>query len=290
MPNNPLMMDVSLYDARRYVAGKWIYDQPTDWEKAKNIGIQVAAVKISEGGLVYRNGRWVDGVFEDPAFRVQWQAAAGRPRLAYHFFRSNRNAIAQAQDVLEIWNAVERTPDDRLILDFETWDGMSGQSCLQAMGSWMYEIQKATGQVPFLYTYPSFWLEIGGAAAIWAKKYPLCLAQWPLDNWIANTRIQLPPYLFTGEKLTEILAKIQDGRLVPMDGKPYNRMLSPWGSDIAIWQFTSRVCAKDIPGHPAIKKVVDLNVIYKPWWTNAGTTPPPDLEPHRCPTCGQIWP
>ena len=145
-------------------------------------------------------------------------------------------------------------------------------------------------QVPFLYTYPSFWLEIGGAAAIWAKKYPLCLAQWPLDNWIANTRIQLPPYLFTGEKLTEILAKIQDGRLVPMDGKPYNRMLSPWGSDIAIWQFTSRVCAKDIPGHPAIKKVVDLNVIYKPWWTDAGTTPPPDLEPRRCPACGQIWP
>jgi hypothetical protein len=277
------MLDESLYDARRDVAGKWVYDRPTDWAKAEQIGIKVAAIKISEGGLVYRNNRLVDGAFEDPAFRVQWEAATGRPRLAYHFFRSNRNAIAQAQDTLEIWSSVRRSPDDRLCLDFETQDGMTGKACLLAFDSWMYEVQKETDLTPFLYTYPSFWLAIGGAGAFWAKKYPLCLSQWPLDNWIVNLKI--PPYTFAGSQLTELLAKIQDGRLVPLQGKPYNRMLSPWGSDITIWQFTARAWTKDIPGHPAIKKVADLNVIYKPWW---GTTTL--IAERLCPTCGQPWP
>jgi hypothetical protein len=281
------MMDVSLYDARREVAGKWLYDRPTDWDKARQIGIVVAAIKIAEGGLVYRNGRWVDGVFPDPAFRVQWAAATGRPRIAYHFFRANRNAIAQAQDVLDIWTSVTRTGDDRLCLDFETQDGGSGNACLLAAASWMYEIEKTTGQAPILYTYPSFWLEIGGATATWAKKYPLWLAQWPLDNWIIN--LKLPPWSFGGSQLTDLLAKIQDGRLVPLDGKPYNRMLTPWGGDIAIWQFTARAWTKDIPGHPAIKKIADLNIIYKLWWS-AETTTPPVIEPRRCPTCGQAWP
>jgi len=283
-PPYPLMMDVSLYDARRPDGKNWIYDRPTDWDHARQIGIEVAAIKISEGGLVYRERKWVDGAFEDPAFRLQWRAAAGRPRVAYHFFRSNRNAILQAQDVLEIWEAVERTPDDRLCLDFETQDGMSGQFCLKTFDSWMYEVGKVTGKYPMLYTYPSFWLQIGGAAAAWAKKYPLILSQWPLDNWLAN--MKLPPYVFTGERLAELLAKIQDGRLVPLDGKPYNRMLSPWGAEIAAWQFTARVNAADIPGHPAIKKVVDLNVIYSPWWSGTATPEPPA----RCPACGQLLP
>lgn len=283
-----LMMDVSSYDARNYeyVDGqwRWVYKYPVDWEKAQEIGINVAAIKISEGGLVYRNGRWVEGAFIDPAFRLQWAAAWGRPRIAYHFFRCNRNAIAQATDVLEIWNSVEHTPADRLCLDFETTDGKTGADCLKAFGSWMYEVEQATGLVPMLYTYPAFWLQIGGAAATWAKKYPLFLSQWPLDNWIAN--LPLPPYNFAGQTLKDLLAKIQDGRLVPLDGRPYNRMLSPWGSDITAWQFTARAWTKDIPGHPAIKKVADLNVIYKPWWT----TPAEPPSPRTCPTCGQPWP
>jgi hypothetical protein len=282
------MMDVSLYDARRSVLGKWYYDRPTDWDKARMININVAAVKISEGGRVYRNGRYVDGSFEDPAFRVQWAAAAGRPRLAYHFFRSNRNAIMQAQDVLEIWASVEHNQNDRLCLDFETTDGMTGNACLLAFDSWMYQIMQEVDHTPMLYTYPAFWLQIGGGSASWAAKYPLLIAQWPLDNWIANLKV--PPYSFSGERLTELLAKIQDGRMVPLDGKPYNRSLAPWGSDFTAWQFTARAYAKDIPGHPAIKRVVDLNVIYKPWWTEAETPLVVEEKPKVCLTCGQPLP
>lgn len=282
----PLMMDVSHYDADKEVAGKMTCI-PVDWTKSEQIGIAVAAIKISEGARVYRNGHWWDGAYPDPAFRMQWEAAGRRPRLAYHFFHSNRSALAQAQDVLEIWNSVQHTPDDRLCLDFETQDGMSGGACLLAAKIWMEEIAIATKMIPFLYTYPSFWLIIGGAGAAWAKNYPLWLAQWPLDIWIANLKI--PPYTFAGAQLTSLLARVQDNRLIPLDGRPYNRMLAPWGGDIDVWQFTARAWTKDIPGHPAIKKVCDLSVIYKPWWTTE-PTPPPVVEPRRCPTCGQPWP
>lgn len=278
----PFMMDVSLWDAGHSVAGQTVFDLPVDWNKAATIGISVAAIKMSEGGLVNHAGKYVDGAYIDPAFKMQWAAAAGRPRIAYHFFRSNRNAILQAADVLDIWNSVPHTGNDRLCTDFETQDGRTGKDCLLAMDSFEYELHKSTSQYPHLYTYPSFWLAIGGASATYAAKYPLLLAQWPLDNWIANTSIQLPPYAFSGSTLTELLAKVQDGRLVPLDGKPYNRSLAPWGINIDAWQFTARAWTASVRGHPAVKKVCDLNVIYKPWWTITA--------PRRCPTCGQLWP
>ena len=283
-----IMMDTSLWDAQREVNGKSVFDLPVDWNKAATIGISVAAIKISQGGLIWRNNRYEEGAYIDPAFRMQWAAASGRPRLAYHFFKSNRNAILQAHDTLNIWNSVPHTSSDRLCIDFETRDGILPKDCLLAMDSYGYEIANATGQVPFLYTGPAKWLELGGDAFSYAKKYPLWLAQWPLDNWIANTSIQLPPYTFSGDILTDLLAKVGDGRMVPLNGKPYYRMLSPWGDNIAAWQFTARAWTKDIPGHPALKKVADLSIVYKPWWTDASV--PPVVEPRRCPTCGQLWP
>lgn len=267
-----LKMDVSRYDAENTVAGKVVYT-PVDWNKTVQIGVQVAAIKMSEGGLMWRNNRYEDGAFIDPAFRIQWAAAAGRPRVAYHFFRSNRNAILQARDALAIWNSVEHTADDRIALDFETMDGMSGKSCLAAAGSWLYEVNKATGLTPFIYTYPNFWLNmVEGSGTTSAAKYPLWLGQWPLDIWIAGL---FPINIFGGSKLTDLLAKIQNGQLVPLSGRPYYGVLEPWGKDIDAWQFSARIDTKSIPGHPALKKVADMSVIYKPWWTGVAQQPTP---------------
>lgn len=279
-----LMMDVSHYDARRVVNGKWVCDRPTDWQSALSKGIAVAAIKGSEGGRVLRAGRYVDGVVEDPALRVQWAAAAGRPRVYWHFFRSNVNAISQALDVIEIWQSLPVEKHDRIALDFETEDGMAGSVCLSAAASWMYEVERTVKLTPFLYTYPAFWIRVGGSRAAWAQRHPLWLAQWPLDNWVA--RLKLPPFVFSGERLEKLLEDILSGALVPLNGKPYNNALAPWGTEISMWQFSARVAAKEIPGHPAIKSVVDLNVIYKPWWSSS--TPLP--QPKHCPTCGQIIP
>jgi GH25 family lysozyme M1 (1,4-beta-N-acetylmuramidase) len=229
-------IDVSSYDAYTSIAGKTTY-VPIDWAKT---GTQLAIIKSSEA------------LREDPAFKIQWAAAKGvLPRVAYHFFRCNVNAIAQAEFVKSILADDFDRSTDFVALDFETADGVEPRLRLTALGSWLYEIEKF-GAKPFIYTYRSFWLEAGGANAAWAKQYPLWFAAWPLDNWIAA--MPLPPYIFTAEKLAALKADVISGKLKP-------RVPAPW-TDCAIWQFTARADTKAVPGHPAIKKVCDYNIVY----------------------------
>ena len=266
-------IDVSGYDGRRYVFPTgYIYDLPMDWTRARDVGgLSLAIIKSSEG-----TG------YTDGAFRMQWAAAKGvLPRAAYHFFRANLNAIKQAQFVKSLLQYDFDPKTDFVILDLETYDGMLGPQILDAAGSWLYEMEKM-GTLPLIYTYPSFWTGIGGqnTSASWARKYPLALAQWPLDNWIANTAIQMPPYLFTAPLLADFKAKVASGALKPM-------ALKPWTGMPAIWQFTSRADTKAIPGHPAVKTTADYNAIFMPL---PDLVPPlPPTHPAICPTCGQTW-
>ena len=251
-------IDVSLWDARKSVAGKITY-VPVDWAKTDT---QLAIIKASEG------------VREDPAFRMQWAAAKGvMPRMAYHFFRSNQNAIAQAEFVKSILADDFNRSTDFIALDFETADGVPPDRRLAVVGSWLYEVEKF-GTLPFIYTYRSFWLDAGGARAVWAKTYPLWFAQWPLDNWIA--RMKLPPYIFTAEKLAKFKADIVAGKYKPTIPKPW--------TECAIWQFTARADSRAILGHPGIKKVVDYNAVFMllPAMPDAPPVKPPIRE-RTCP-------
>lgn len=260
-------IDVSLYDSRRYVWGKgWVYDQPIDWIKARyDGGLSLAIIKSSEG------------TWPDPAFKLNWTAAKGiLPRMAYHFFRSNRDPIAQADYVhfLLTTSGFDHSKDF-IILDLETMDGMSGAGVLNAAKLFQARLVKL-GYDPLLYTYPSFWRAIGGETAIWAKESRLGLAQWPLDNYIAR----FPVNLFNVQGLADLKYKIEVGTLRPM-------ALKPWVGPPALWQFTSRVDARVIPGHPAIKKAVDYNAIYMPLDEQVGPVPPPPpppepLKTYRC--------
>lgn len=227
-------IDVSHYDARKNVAGKIVYI-PVDWRAS---GLDMAIVKISEG------------VWEDPAFRIQWAAAKGMPRMAYSFFRSNINAIAQAEFVKSLLTDFDRKTDF-VALDFETVDGVDGKARLAAVGSWLHEMEKF-GTVPFVYTYRSFWLDAGGAGATWARKYPLWFAAWPKDNWIFN--VALPPYIFTASRLEALKAEVVSGKLKPS-------IPAPW-TECAIWQFTARCDPKAIPGYSGDKKVCDYNAVF----------------------------
>jgi hypothetical protein len=261
-------IDVSGYDARRYsFPAGYIYDLPTDWKKARDEGgLSLAIIKCSEGNN-----------YTDRAFRMQWAAAKGiLPRLAYHFFRANINAIQQANYVKTLLSYDFDPKTDFVAMDFETTDGMTGQQTLMAGGSFLYEIEKM-GTMPFIYSGWT-WREIGGETnGLWAKKYPLWLASWPLDNWIANTAIQLPPYLFDAAKLADFKNKIATGAIKPNVPKPWTIP--------AIWQFTARADTRFIPGHPAVKTAADYNAIYIDVPV-IGTTP---THPAVCPTCGQAW-
>lgn len=250
-------IDTSFYDARKSVAGKVTY-VPVDWAKTDT---QLAIIKASEG------------VREDPAFRVQWEAAKGMPRMAYAFFRSNINAIAQADFFKSIMADDFDRRTDFVAIDFETADGVPPDKRLAAVGSWLYEVEKF-GTLPFIYTYASFWLDAGGARAVWAQKYPLWFAAWPLDNWIANAK--LPPFVFTAEKLAKFKADIVAGKYKPSVPKPW--------TECAIWQFTARADTRAVPGHPAVKKVCDYNAVFMPLpaMPNAPPVKPPVRE-RRCP-------
>uniref|UniRef100_A0A6H1ZAM3 Putative glycoside hydrolase n=1 Tax=viral metagenome TaxID=1070528 RepID=A0A6H1ZAM3_9ZZZZ len=251
-------VDTSIWDAVTIVAGKVVY-KPVDWVKT---GLDMAIVKVAEG------------VWEDPAFKIQWAAAKGvMPRIAYHFFRSNQNAIAQAEFVKSILADDFDRSTDFIALDFETADGVPPDRRLAAVGSWLYEVEKF-GTLPFIYTRASFWLDAGGAQAVWARKYPLWLAAWPLDNWIA--RMKLPPYIFKVEKLAKFKADIVAGKYKPSIPRPW--------SECAIWQFTARADTRAVPGHPAVKKVCDYNAVFMllPAIPDAPPVKPPVRE-RKCP-------
>ncbi len=253
-------IDVSSYDA---ISGKENL-QPVNWTTARDQGgLSLAIIKVSEGLRM------------DTAFNLQWSAVKGiLPRAAYHFFRSNINAIQQAQACWSYLSTAGFEKNDLLIVDFETLDGIAGPKALLAVASFLYEVEKH-GINPLLYTYPGFWNGIKGDQASWAAKYRLALAQWPKDTWILN----YSPSVFTKDRLAVIKDSIATGSLKPM-------ALKPWSSP-AIWQFSSRVESKAIPGHPGFKKVVDYNAVFMDLpGLNAGKEDP--NAPKRCPTCGQI--
>lgn len=256
-------VDVSHYDAAVSINSY----QAVDWRLARDQGgLSLAIMKASEGTN-----------FKDPAFSLQWKAAQGiLPRMAYHFFRCNQNAIEQAEFCWSVVSAQGFDPkSDFIILDFETIDGKSGADCLKAAGSWLYEMEKHN-ILPLVYTFPSFWKGIGGEKATWAAKYPLGLAQWPKDVWILG----YSPTIFTASRLVTLKDEVVKGLIKPVS-------LKPWTGP-AIWQFTSRVDSKAIPGHPGKKKVVDYNAIFMDLSNSAPTLPPapPPAPPSTPPPSG----
>jgi Glycosyl hydrolases family 25/Bacterial SH3 domain/GW (Gly-Tryp) dipeptide domain len=246
-------IDVSHYDAGIDINSY----KAVDWKLARDQGgLSLAIMKASEGTN-----------FRDPAFALQWKAARGfLPRMAYHFFRCNQNAIQQADfcwDVIREQGFDPRT--DFVILDFETIDGKSGADCLKAAGSWLYEMEKHN-IIPLIYTYPSFWKGIGGETASWAAKYPLGLAYWPKDIWI----LSFSPTIFNATRLEALQLEVTKGLIKPA-------ALKPWSSP-AIWQFTARADSKAIPGHPGLKKVVDYNAIFMELSNTALPAPLPSTD------------
>jgi hypothetical protein len=213
-------------------------------------------------------------LFKDPAFDLQWAAARGLPRIAYHFFEWKTNAIQQAQ---YLWNVVKNDfgETDYLAVDFENHvNNPVSTNALPALGSMLYELEKFVPKSKLIiYTGTSFWYPCGGKLATWAKAYKHWQAQWPWDNWLLNV-IPLPPYVWSKEILDSKVALIDSGYARPVE-------CLPWGRP-DIWQFSARMNPKLINGYKSNKKAVDLNYVY----TDFGTPVPVK----RCAACGQVIP
>lgn len=135
-----------------------------DWNTVSAEGIEFAFIKATEGGD-----------YTDPRFAANWAGArrAGVVRGAYHFFRPQTDAMAQAAHFLR---TVQLAPGDLPpVLDVEVTDGRSADVVAAGVRTWLREVERATGRRPVIYTRASFWTAQMGAQL---GDYPLWVAHY----------------------------------------------------------------------------------------------------------------
>lgn len=187
-----------------------------DWSAVAADGVEFAFVKATEGGD-----------YTDPRFAENWAASkrAGVVRGAYHFFRPQTDAAAQAAHFLR---TVQLAPGDLPpVLDVEVTDGRSAESIAAGVRTWLQEVERATGRRPIIYTRASFWTaQMGGgfgAYPLWVAHYgvsapniPAGWSRWTfwqhsdagrvegvsggVDlNWFNGGRAELDAFVSTGQ-------------------------------------------------------------------------------------------
>jgi GH25 family lysozyme M1 (1,4-beta-N-acetylmuramidase) len=229
-----------------------------DWAKT---GYPMAIMKSSEGTVL------------DPSFNIQWASAklANIPRVAYHYFRSDINAIQQAQKQKDILSS-DWTENDYVAVDFEKiYGSVTPNQALMGLGSFLYETDKwVRPDHVFIYTGGSFWYVCGGKTATWAGKYRLWVAHYPWDLTLQNPT-------WSEAQLVSLQNYIAAGKATPDNFYPFYSSIQPWGKNWSIWQWTARLSPRQIPGYYANKLAVDYNYIYM----DLGQAP----QYITCPTC-----
>lgn len=139
--------------------------QPTvDWQKVAASGIAFAFIKATEATTLV-----------DHAFARHWAQAkeAKLLRGAYHFFRPKVDAAAQARFFLaQLEDPGELPP----VLDVEVADGVAPAQVVAGVHAWLDVVAGSLGR-PIIYTSPSFWNALPGAADV-AARADLWVAHW----------------------------------------------------------------------------------------------------------------
>jgi lysozyme len=120
-----------------------------DWARVAAAGVQFCYVKATEG----------EGL-KDVRFRENFDGAkaAGLVRGAYHFFRPDKDAEAQAQSFLHVVPTLS-SGDLPPMLDVEVGAAKDATSILDGIQTWVEAVENVLGRQPILYTYPSFWTQ-----------------------------------------------------------------------------------------------------------------------------------
>jgi lysozyme len=143
--------------------------QTIDWTQVRQAGPLFAFMKASDGIT------WTD-----PEFAINWSgaAAAGLLRGAYHFYETNDDPTAQAENFLSV---VQLVPGDLPpVVDIETMkSGGSAGQVVQDLQTWLNVVEQATGRVPMIYTNDSFWNSLGTSAF---GGYPLWIAEYGVQS------------------------------------------------------------------------------------------------------------
>jgi len=151
------------------------YQGQVNWKAVADSGVGYAIAKSTEGAT-----------FIADTFARNWRGIrdAGIVRGAYHFYRPQTDAIAQAQNFL---NVVKLEPGDLpAVLDIERTDNKSTDSILAGLQTWLDIVEEATQRRPIVYTYPGFWERLGNSQRF--ADYPLWIAHYTSDPepWITG--------------------------------------------------------------------------------------------------------
>ncbi len=136
---------------------------------------------VRQAGQVFAFMKATDGItYVDPEFATNWSGAraAGLLRGAYHFYETNDDPTAQAENFLK---AVQLEPGDLPpVVDIErTKSGQSASQIVQDLQTWLDKVEQATGLVPIIYTGPGYWDSLGTSAF---GHYPLWIAEYGVQS------------------------------------------------------------------------------------------------------------
>ncbi len=148
------------------------YQAVVEWPAVAGAGKVFAYAKATEG---------TDNT--DPYFHDNWSGMgqAGLLRGAYHFFHAGQDAAEQADNFIAALTSANGSPllnpgDLPATLDLEITSSLQASLILAAASTWLALVGAATGRMPILYTYYSFWNS--------TLNNPRALADHPL--WIAR--------------------------------------------------------------------------------------------------------
>ena len=260
-------IDVSGYDCRRpNPDGTFTYDRPMDWSKQVANGAQFAFIKCSE-------------YVADPGFEVQWGAARKTNLIlgAWHYFHPSVNAIAQANLQIGLlkkvglkWTGDPKT-SDKIQLDLENMDGLAPLIVARAAASWYNEVRNSFGPYEIdIYTGWWFWKELSEFMDMsWAKDTKWWLPAYPLDP---TPNMINPPAPFNAAQVADLASKAFTQYAM--------KDLAPWGQP-SYRQITAWADSRFVSGHPAIKKVVDVNEVNPNYFKDIPIYPPtPPSSPY----------
>ncbi len=157
-----------------------------DWPKVRATGQRFVFVKATEGDF-----------YSDPSFGANWSGAkaAGLLRGAYHFFRANVDGKKQATRFIDYVKSFNDDGELPPVLDIETSDGQKKEKIIERAKIWLDLVEAAFGKKPIIYSgqyfLQDYFSEAGGGPPVWAKDYPLWLAQYP-NNYTEGSQPFLP--------------------------------------------------------------------------------------------------
>jgi lysozyme len=199
---------------------------PVDWSKVRAAGLAFAIIKSSEGNH-----------FDDASYPRNLVGAKGIGiiRGAYHFARPDTtpgDAVAEARHFVTVAGTFNHAGDLPPALDLEDTTTALAPAALVAWArAFLVEVERLTGRVPILYTYPDYWRTRMGNSREFGR-YPLWYAHpgatapvpaagWPTYTFWQNTgRYRIPGIAhdldheyFHGTRAQ--LARLADGTVPP---------------------------------------------------------------------------